>query len=47
MGVPEPQIRMKMSAEGVDPDIILDPERMLPAEPAAEEEDSDADSDSS
>jgi hypothetical protein len=31
--VPEPQIRMKMVAEGVDPDVIADPERRVPAPP--------------
>ena len=33
LGVPEPQIRMKMVAEGVDPDVIADPERRVPAPP--------------
>ena len=31
LGVPEPQIRMKMSAEGADPDMIEDPDRLVPA----------------
>ena len=53
MGVPEPQIRMKMVAEGAGPDVITDPERLLPAAaagpdasaPAADSSDEDTDSD--
>jgi len=30
LGVPEPQIRLKMQAEGVDPDAISDPDRLVP-----------------
>lgn len=37
LGVPEPQIRLKMQAEGVDPDALHDAEKLVPRPQSAEE----------
>ena len=41
LGVPEGQIAMKMNAEGVDPAMLADPERLVPAPAAGGDDDED------
>ena len=33
MGVPDPQIQLRMRNDGMDPDVLYDPSRLLPAPP--------------
>lgn len=37
LGVPEPQIRLKMQAEGVDPDALHDAEKLVPRPQSADD----------
>uniref|UniRef100_A0A915CMQ8 Uncharacterized protein n=1 Tax=Ditylenchus dipsaci TaxID=166011 RepID=A0A915CMQ8_9BILA len=42
MGVPEPAVRQKMQAEGLDPNILNEPEKMIPMNKPSEQSDKDS-----
>ena len=41
LGVPEPQIQLKMQAEGVDPELLQDPEKLIERPPPSDSDDDD------